>query len=522
MAEHNELMAELPLVGQMTTQERLKHAHKRRMQQLKKWAQFEKEARDKEAKSEKRSSKRAPRRICFPDNIRLLEAASRNDVEEVQQLLRDGICPDLYNEDGLTALHQCCIDDYREIVKLLLEAGATVNACDSEVWTPLHAAATCGHLHLVQQLIQHGADLLAVNADGNMPYDLCEDEVTLDCIENAMAQQGVTQEKIDECRMATERWMISDIRTLVESQTDLNHENELGACLLHVAAANGYTEAAELLLSNGARVDVRDTDGWEPLHAAACWGQVHMVELLVCHGANLNARSILDESPIDVCGDDEVRAKLLELKHKRDAVLRSHDKHRSALQRRTSSTGSRGKVVRKVSVTERTNLYRQEHKDEAMAWQQVGSKDTELEPEDEDAQTNSELRLYCSDSMQQPEGGEAAGVPSLVNGAVLPEAAALETEQGAEPGPRTGPAPGEMSRDISHQTLADLKRQRATSKLQRQVPGEGLPADGSSSGPAQPSSIYFSSCSGDPPLVRFTAPVEEAPEPKSRRCCRMM
>lgn len=34
------------------------------------------------------------------------------------------------------------------------------------------------------------ADLLAVNSDGNMPYDLCEDDPTLDIIETAMANRG--------------------------------------------------------------------------------------------------------------------------------------------------------------------------------------------------------------------------------------------------------------------------------------------------------------------------------------------
>lgn len=48
---------------------------------------------------------------------------------------------------------QSCIDDFREMVQQLLEAGAKVNAHDSECWTPLHAAATCGHLHLVEMLI---------------------------------------------------------------------------------------------------------------------------------------------------------------------------------------------------------------------------------------------------------------------------------------------------------------------------------------------------------------------------------
>ena len=35
-----------------------------------------------------------------------------------------------------------------------------------------------------------GAELLAVNADGNMPYDICDDEVTLDFIESEMAKRG--------------------------------------------------------------------------------------------------------------------------------------------------------------------------------------------------------------------------------------------------------------------------------------------------------------------------------------------
>ena len=38
--------------------------------------------------------------------------------------------------------------------------------------------------------LHSGADLLAVNTDGNMPYDLCEDEQTLDYLETAMASHG--------------------------------------------------------------------------------------------------------------------------------------------------------------------------------------------------------------------------------------------------------------------------------------------------------------------------------------------
>lgn len=53
---------------------------------------------------------------------------------------------------------------------------------------------------------------MAVNADGNMPYDICEDEAALDYIEGEMARRGVTQELIDETRAATEMNMLRDLQ----------------------------------------------------------------------------------------------------------------------------------------------------------------------------------------------------------------------------------------------------------------------------------------------------------------------
>jgi hypothetical protein len=46
------------------------------------------------------------RGITFEPSIMLLEAAARNDLEEVRRLLEAGVSPDSTNEDGLTALHQ--------------------------------------------------------------------------------------------------------------------------------------------------------------------------------------------------------------------------------------------------------------------------------------------------------------------------------------------------------------------------------------------------------------------------------
>ncbi|XP_006267399.1 protein phosphatase 1 regulatory subunit 16A isoform X1 [Alligator mississippiensis] len=547
MAEHLELLAEMPVVARMGTQERLKHAQKRRTQQLKKWAQFEKEAQSKKAKAERRRKSGVSReqRVVFPDSVRLLEAAARNDVEEVRHVLQSGVSPNLCNEDGLTALHQCCIDDYGDVVKLLLAAGASVNACDSELWTPLHAAATCGHLHLVELLVQHGANLLAVNADGNMPYDLCEDELTLDYIETAMAEQGITQEKIEEARAATEQSMVEDIRRLLKAGADLNAPLDHSATLLHIASANGYLEAAELLLEHKASMSAKDHDGWEPLHAAACWGQVQLVELLVAHGADLNGKSVLDETPLDVCGDEEVRAKLLELKHKHDAIMKSHDKHKSLLQRRTSSAGSRGKVVRRVSVTERTNLYRKEHEKEAIVWQQGEPRDSEAELEDEDKQTDTELQRHQADP--EPVVGSPVGEEQQKTRLTQRNGAAGSAAPGPSKHlfskrldrsvsyqlPTQDESTGDLCKEKSRHTLADLKRQRAAAKLQRHhrddhplskdppAPGSAEVPQGSPSPDLEQNSVYYTAASGDPPLLKLTAPVEDTPAEK-KPCCRLM
>ena len=97
-----------------------------------------------------------------------------------------------------------------------------------------HAAATCGHLHLVKFLIDAGAELLSVNADGNMPYDLCEDDTTLSYIENEMARRGVTQELIDDTRSDTERHMYADLVSWQANGGDLEIRDPANATPLHI------------------------------------------------------------------------------------------------------------------------------------------------------------------------------------------------------------------------------------------------------------------------------------------------
>lgn len=87
-----------------------------------------------------------------------------------------------------------------------------------------------------------------------------------------------------------------------------------------------------------------------------------------------------------------------------------------------------------------------------------------------------------------------------------------------------------MSRERSHHTLADLKRQRAAAKLQKHpappIPeAEVAPAPLESCASEQPDvtpdAVYFTSSSGDPPLLKLRAPEEETSN-KKEPCCGLM
>jgi len=353
------LEAAMPPEQRLSTQERLRLARRRRSEQLKKWGQREREWQIHIA-AQNRPPERNER-VTFVPNVMLLEAAARNDLAEVRRLLESGVSPDSTNEDGLTALHQCCIDDSEEMMKLLIQYGGNPNATDTEKWTPLHAAATCGHLHLVKFLIDAGAELLSVNADGNMPYDLCEDDTTLSYIENEMARRGVTQELIDDTRSNTERHMYADLLAWQTSGGDLETRDPSNATPLHIASANGYLSVVEFLLDHHASTEVVDDDLWQPLHAAACWGHLEVVEMLAQNGANINAKTRNGETPYDICEDPDIKERLLELKE-----LKELHKLGQPRVRRTRSASTRTQSIRRTSLRDKMNTTKRDVQDEKL------------------------------------------------------------------------------------------------------------------------------------------------------------
>jgi ankyrin repeat protein len=65
-----------------------------------------------------------------------------------------------------TPLHAALAGRRNDVSKMLIEAGADVNARQHGGWVPLHAAAANGDREMVELLIARGADRAAINDAG--------------------------------------------------------------------------------------------------------------------------------------------------------------------------------------------------------------------------------------------------------------------------------------------------------------------------------------------------------------------
>ncbi|HKQ18271.1 MAG TPA: ankyrin repeat domain-containing protein [Candidatus Eisenbacteria bacterium] len=172
----------------------------------------------------------------------ILEFSFRGNVEGVRRLLAadpKAASKHVRSRDpvGMTALHLAVWGGHPEIVRLLLEHGADVNAQDGGGGTPVLLAARWGRGDLMHLLLEHGADA---------------------------------------------------------SITD-----DQGRTLLHKAAEYGHVEVMRALLKHGFDVNVQARPG-TPLHSAAFRREVLAAKFLLDHGANPNARGFLEWAPLHV------------------------------------------------------------------------------------------------------------------------------------------------------------------------------------------------------------------------------
>ena len=191
------------------------------------------------------------------------DAAMRDDADAVRALLAEGADVNAARGDGMTGLHWAALNGNAEIARLLVGAGAALEAGTRlGAHRPLHVAARAGHGEVVEALVGAGADVAALTETGAVP--------------------------------------------------------------LHFAAASGDLRAVTALLEGGAPVDAREPE-WEqtPLMFAAALGRTEAVVALLEAGADatLAARvmDLVERDIADRASERRRRAEIAALRGGTDA-----------------------------------------------------------------------------------------------------------------------------------------------------------------------------------------------------------
>uniref|UniRef100_A0A3P9IR39 Protein phosphatase 1 regulatory subunit n=1 Tax=Oryzias latipes TaxID=8090 RepID=A0A3P9IR39_ORYLA len=305
-----------------TDHSRSEAAKQRRQDQLQRWLGSETDQTVSEGREMSGGSGTRRAKVQFAQGAVFMAACSAGDREEVAALLRQGADINHANVDGLTALHQACIDENAEMVQFLVESGSDINRGDNEGWTPLHAASSCGFIQIAKYLIEQGANVGAINSEGELPLDVATEDAMERLLKAEIKKQGID---VDKARKEEERVMLQDAMAVLEGGGTLTPHPNTKATALHVAAAKGYIEVIKVLLQCGVDVDSRDTDGWTPLHAAAHWGQEEVCSLLADSMCDMGALNNVGQTPLDVA-DENLVDTLEELQKKQNALRSEKEK----------------------------------------------------------------------------------------------------------------------------------------------------------------------------------------------------
>jgi len=193
------------------------------------------------------------------------------------------------------------------VVKLFVWAGMSVETADDSGWTALHWAARRGYLDVVAFLVGSGADLEATNDAGLTAADIAARwghrkvaAYLLDPLaaeeEKARARAALDSLGIEYTAAAfldaAEASNLKVVQLFVEAGMPLETVGDFDRTALHYAVFlrsgkfNAQLAVVKYLVEQGANVDARDSEGFNPAFSATFGGYGSVAQYLVEQGAS--------------------------------------------------------------------------------------------------------------------------------------------------------------------------------------------------------------------------------------------
>jgi ankyrin repeat protein len=226
------------------------------------------------------------------------------------ELLENNSGVNVKNPSEDTPLHLACAGGHTSIVKQLLRHGASVDVFNRLGKTPLHEASAHGHAEIVEMLCKHGATIDVIDFYGKRPLG-----------------EAVVRGYTEVVKILTN--YNADVNKHVNGQSDfmasagslkknLNIPKFPDIEQLPLASAVYFRDEdiIQILLDNGAHVNVPSKDGWTPLHVASYNGDINAVKVLLEKEAGVNKETEMGATALIVaCQEGHVDVAQLLLQH---------------------------------------------------------------------------------------------------------------------------------------------------------------------------------------------------------------
>jgi ankyrin repeat protein len=231
----------------------------------------------------------------------LLAAATQGDLASIRLLLERGADLHKVNSKHNSALSRAILHDQSEAVNLLLDMGMDVNApgfSESELLrgrTSIYFAILSQSPEMIRLLIERGATLDVSDGGGNTPLHWATMNCAPEVIE-VLLDAGADIDAVD-ARQWTPLMQVvfhvlvkkdvhsACVRLLLDRGANVNARAERGKTALMLAAGHGYTELVTLLLDGGADIDATDEYGFTALTSPALGNRDEVRALLKGRGA---------------------------------------------------------------------------------------------------------------------------------------------------------------------------------------------------------------------------------------------
>ena len=263
-------------------------------------------------------------RASYPNAYPNLEILTRKSSTEYKQcnlvkyLLEQGASTTARDNDGNTTLHflatatnsgQDKMDSptNENILEPLLKNQPPLEISNNDGYTPLMQAVRFGKKYLVERLILSGANVTASDSDGWTTLHhaairaKCPELISI-LVEAGAAVNHASASSLTPLHVAgyAEQNSAQVTERLIAAGADKEARNHISQTPLHVATSKNNSACVAQLLKLGANVGATCKYGETPLHIAAkqCKSSTDIVEHLLQAGANIEARNHFGSTPL--------------------------------------------------------------------------------------------------------------------------------------------------------------------------------------------------------------------------------